>query len=126
MHNHQTFQLLMTFILVAFVLIVLLNTTTSIPPNAETFSQSNAKLLFFYADWCPHCITLKPIIEELKKANTINIEMLEDKSTDSKLKKEFNIEGYPTIYYVDTTMKILYEGPRTIEGLRQFIKTCRP
>ena len=38
-------------------------------PNSEPAYDSNgqsAELLFFYADWCPHCKTAKPICNDLK------------------------------------------------------------
>ena len=39
-------------------------------PNSEqvheTGTNNTAELLFFYADWCPHCKTAKPIWNDLK------------------------------------------------------------
>jgi len=120
MKNRQILQLLFTFIPLMFALIMLLQGTTNV---TEAFSASaNDKLMFFYADWCPHCTSFKPIVKDLQN---IKVEMLEDASTDSKLKEEYDIKGYPTVYYVESTRKVQFKGPRTMEGLTDFVTTCR-
>ena len=56
-------------------------------PNSEQVpigsnTGNSAELLFFYADWCPHCKTAKPIWNDLKSQyenKTINGNKLNNK-----------------------------------------------
>ena len=127
MKNRQTLHLLLAFIACAFVLIVMLNNTTTLRhgPTKEAFNAPDDKLMFFYADWCPHCTSFKPIVGDLKKGTLIHVDMLEDAATPAATKTEYNIQGYPTIYYVSPGKKVKFSGPRTMAGLETFITTCR-
>lgn len=92
----------------------------------ESFVDNHDKLMFFYADWCPHCKSLKPIVQSIKdNSSLIDIEMLEDASTPSNVKKDFNIQGYPTIYYVHDSKKIKFTGARTKDAIESFVASCR-
>jgi len=80
--------------------------------------------LFIYADWCGHCIAMKPDMEKFKeqsrtKIGSVFIGFIEDTITkkypeisdiiSKKLKKD--VKGYPTIIYGKKGHK-----PKELEG----------
>ena len=94
--------------------------------SKESFTN-NDKLLFFYADWCGYCTQFKPEIEKLEASNIIQVERLNDRDTPSTTKQKYNIQGYPTVFYIcdDKKKKIQFNGERTKEALEEFIMTSR-
>ena len=114
------------FILSILYILVVLKQKKDIKSQKESFTLDD-ELLFFYADWCAHCTRFKPEVANFEQTGMIKITYLNDKTTKSVIKNEYNIEGYPTIYYVNHTnnKKIPFGGPRTMEGLQNFVKECR-
>jgi thiol-disulfide isomerase/thioredoxin len=108
-------------------------------PNSEQVpieyaNGNNAEILFFYADWCPHCKTAKPIWNELKteyenktingyKINFTEINCSEETAEVDKLMNQYNVEGYPTIKLIKDGQVIEYDAKPTKETLTQFLNT---
>jgi thiol-disulfide isomerase/thioredoxin len=107
-------------------------------PNSELpISSGNgniAELLFFYADWCPHCKTAKPIWNNLKSEyqdKTINgykviftdINCSEETAEVDKMMNQYDIEGYPTIKLLKDGQIIEYDAKPSKETLIQFLNT---
>jgi len=99
-----------------------------------TSSSSNAELLFFYADWCPHCKTAKPIWNDLEteyQNKTINgyrvvfteINCSKETAEVDKLMNQYNVEGYPTIKLLKDGQVIEYDAKPSKETLTQFLNT---
>jgi thiol-disulfide isomerase/thioredoxin len=93
----------------------------------ENRRKKEAVVLFFHADWCPHCQTAKPELEKLGTKQTIGgttvrIQKLEEKDIPEAVKP--NIRGYPTIQLLnpDGSVKADYEGERTTAGFLEFLK----
>jgi thiol-disulfide isomerase/thioredoxin len=97
-------------------------------------NSNNAELLFFYADWCPHCKTAKPIWNQLKtdyENKTINgykitfteINCSDETADVEKMMNQYNVEGYPTIKLIKDGQVIEYDAKPTKETLTQFINT---
>ena len=95
---------------------------------------NSAELLFFYADWCPHCKTAKPIWNELKTQytnKTINgyqvvfteINCSEETAEVDKMMNQYNVEGYPTIKLLKDGQVIEYDAKPSKETLTQFLNT---
>jgi thiol-disulfide isomerase/thioredoxin len=95
---------------------------------------NNAEILFFYADWCPHCKTAKPIWNDLKteyENKTINgykitfteINCSQETVEVEKLMNQYNVEGYPTIKLIKDGQVIEYDAKPTKETLTQFLNT---
>lgn len=108
-------------------------------PNSEQVpsggsSNNTAELLFFYADWCPHCKAAKPIWNDLKtdyENKTINgykiiftdIDCSEETSEVEKLMNQYSVEGYPTIKLIKDGQVIEYDAKPSKETLTKFLNT---
>jgi len=97
-------------------------------------SGNTAELLFFFADWCPHCKAAKPIWNELKieyENNTINghkiifteVDCSEESTEVEKLMNQYNVEGYPTIKLLKDGEIIEYDAKPSKEILVKFLNT---
>jgi thiol-disulfide isomerase/thioredoxin len=108
-------------------------------PNSEQVGtgsddSKNAELLFFYADWCPHCKTAKPIWNDLKSEyqnKMINgyrvvfteVNCSEETAEVDKMMNQYNIEGYPTLKLIKDGQVIEYDAKPSKDTLTQFLNT---
>jgi len=94
----------------------------------------DAELLFFFADWCPHCKVAKPIWNDLKaeyENKTINgyriifteINCSEETAEVDKMMNQYNVEGYPTIKLLKDGQVIEYDAKPSKDTLTQFLNT---
>jgi thiol-disulfide isomerase/thioredoxin len=74
-----------------------------------------AEIRLYYADWCGHCQTFKPVWEELKdKFDDIGVTYKEYESSKNKLEVDkANINGFPTIIMSKDKVDYKYEGGRS-------------
>lgn len=97
-------------------------------------AAKSAELMFFFADWCPHCKAAKPIWNDLKaeyENKTVNgyriifteIDCSEETPEVEKLMNQYNIEGYPTIKLIKDGQVIEYDAKPTKENLHKFLNT---
>lgn len=86
------------------------------------------KFVMYYADWCPHCKTVKPVFKEWSKKGSIQIngktvflDMVEEKEKEKAAGKP--VRGYPTFLLekADGTIKE-YEGERGPSGWESWLK----
>ena len=106
-------------------------------PNSEFNVESGgntAELLFFYADWCPHCKTAKPIWNDLQSEyenKTINgytvvfteVNCSEETAEVDNMMNKYSVEGYPTIKLLKDGQIIEYDAKPSKETLTQFLNT---
>jgi len=104
-------------------------------PNSKSDApSSSAELLFFFADWCPHCKTAKPIWNELKSQyenKTINgyqvifteVNCTEESAEVEKMMNKYSVEGYPTIKLLKDGQVIEYDAKPSKDTLTQFLNT---
>jgi thiol-disulfide isomerase/thioredoxin len=112
--------------------------TATFKPNNELMTSNSgskeAELLFFYADWCPHCKTAKPIWNEIKSeyenksVNGYNIVFTEVNCTTEspdveKLMDQYKVEGFPTIKLLKDGQVIEYDAKPSRDTLNQFLTT---
>jgi thiol-disulfide isomerase/thioredoxin len=100
----------------------------------------DAKLMFFYADWCPHCRNAKPIwqAEKEKYTDTLvngykvvftDVDCSDNEDTRTQaLVQEYNIQGFPTVKMVyvkvdGTPLTVDFDAKITKNSLEQFIQT---
>ena len=107
-----------------------LNTQSSNGGNGS----KEAEILFFHAEWCPHCKTAKPVWESLKSQyenKTINgykvifteINCTTENAEVEKMMDKYNVEGFPTIKLLKDGQIIEYDAKPTRETLDQFLNT---
>ena len=111
------------------------NLKTSIEPGvSKPVSSQEAEVLFFYANWCPHCKAAKPHWNEVKNeydGKTINgytlnftdIDCTEETPDVKNATDEYDIEGYPTIKLIKDGQVIDYDAKPTKDTLEKFITT---
>ena len=101
--------------------------------NSQT-SKSDAEIIFFFADWCPHCKKAKPHWEEVKQVysgKVVNgytmvfteVDCSKETEEMKKTTAEYEIEGYPTIKLVKDGQIIEYDAKPDKSTLEKFINT---
>ena len=106
--------------------------------NSEKMESDNtgkyAELMIFYADWCPHCKSAKPIWNDVKakyENKMINghqvlfkdINCTDESAEVSELMDKFSIEGFPTIKMLKDGQIIEFDAKVTKPNLEQYINT---
>ena len=102
--------------------------------NSAGGSDKQAELLFFYADWCPHCKTAKPNWESIKtqyQNKTINgyhvifteVNCTTETADSEQMMNKYNIEGFPTIKLLKDGQIIEFDAKPTRETLNEFLNT---
>ena len=89
--------------------------------------------IFFYADWCPHCVSSKPEWSKLVKAHNntkvngkkIKVQSCNCQGSDAEKEtaEDNNIEGYPTIKLLKDGDVISFDAKPERETLEQFLQT---
>ena len=82
----------------------------------------------YYADWCPHCQTVKPEFTELVNKGAIEvggkkceIRMI-DAAKNPEAAKGKPVRGFPTFLLETTDGKVVeYQGERNTDGWMSFI-----
>jgi len=91
--------------------------------------EGDAELIFFFADWCPHCNRAKPEWDNFKKSfNNKKVGLFNLTCTDvdcsegnSPLIQEYSIDGYPTVILKKDGERIDYDSSISEDNLQQFI-----
>jgi len=102
--------------------------------SSSSGPSKQAELMLFYADWCPHCKTAKPIWSELKNQyqnKTINgyqviftdVNCTTESAETEQMMNKYNIEGFPTIKLLKDGQIIEYDAKPTKETLTEFLNT---
>lgn len=88
-------------------------------------------IVLFYANWCPHCHTVMPIMNELaekinneKTMNDMMVGAIDCATPENDdLSDEMGIQGYPTIKIYDRGNYVGdYNGPREVPFLITLLK----
>jgi hypothetical protein len=98
------------------------------PAAAEHFFDSKCeyKLIFFYMDTCPHCVSFKPEWNKMSKhlQNNVPNVCAKELSDEDHETSDYELDGYPTVVLenIKTGGRQVYEGPRTLQGLQSFVE----
>jgi len=101
--------------------------------NANT-RGTKTDIMFFYADWCPHCSTAKPIWNNFKEnndkklignrmINCISVDCTDENNVESnRMISRYDIQGYPTIKMQKGEDVIAFDAKITKYSLNEFLK----
>ncbi len=83
------------------------------------FINIMTKVTLYYANWCGHCKTFKPVWNSLKPYfDKYNIQYQEfEEEVNNDIIKNNKIEGFPTIVIEKNGVKYDYNGERSVDGL---------
>jgi thiol-disulfide isomerase/thioredoxin len=145
----STTTLLIIVAVIIFIILAIYYYYNHVSPKLKTSYRANsegefgtdtsgptkqAELMLFYADWCPHCKTAKPIWNELKtqyQNKTINgyqviftdVNCTTESAETEQMMNKYNIEGFPTIKLLKDGQIIEYDAKPTKETLNEFLNT---
>ena len=112
--------------------------TTNYHANREQMSKSDgnkkANILFFSAQWCPHCQKAKPEWENFKgeyEGKVINgytlvftdYDCTEETPENEAIMKKYNIEGFPTVKLIKDNQIIDFDANVKKDTLQQFVNS---
>ena len=103
-------------------------------PSNTSDSEKNAELLFFFANWCPHCVKAKPEWDAALAdidGKTINgyavkfkaIDCTSESAESEKMIDKYKVEGYPTIKLIKDGQVIEYDAKVTKSTIDEFLNT---
>jgi protein disulfide-isomerase A1 len=95
--------------------------------NFDNILKENEHVLVeFYAPWCGHCKQLAPEYEKAAKILADEKSLIKlvkvDATVHADLGKQYQVSGYPTIYFFKNGAKVTYEGDRTADGIVAWLK----
>jgi len=109
-------------IVFAIIIIIVIYFASNFSINVENFGNP-ASCTYYYMNNCGHCKTFTPEWDKFVKTYTgpVTLKKVEASEAGDDLKK-YNIQGFPTVLFLDDAGNSkTYEGPRTSEGLNNFI-----
>ena len=95
-------------------------------------SSNEVVVVFFYADWCPHCVSTKPewanVVQEMNNTtvNNKNVKVNSCNCEGSEVEKatanDNNIQGYPTIKCIKNGETVDYNGARDSASICAWVR----
>ena len=99
-------------------------------------ARQSVEVMFFYADWCPHCKKAKSHWVNLKNSDVGNgknvngytihytdVDCTDDKNSETQEKlNKFKVDGFPTIKMIKGTEVIEFDAKPELETLKGFIE----
>ena len=96
------------------------------PDGSEGF-ESAPTFTMYYADWCPHCKSIKPTFKTWSSAGSVNVggktvfvDMVEADSNPDKMKGK-PVKGYPTFLLEKNGQFTEFEGERNPAGWESWL-----
>jgi protein disulfide-isomerase A1 len=116
-----------TFIIVLLVGVMILMYIRYLYPDGSDGFQSAPTFTLYYADWCPHCKSIKPVFEQWSKkgsvivgGKTVFVEMVEADKNADKLKGK-PVKGYPTFLLEKDGKFKEFDGDRSASGWEKWL-----
>jgi len=133
-----TFNKNTTFLIAALVILALLAIYYGTANSISGFEDSGKKFCMVYADWCPHCQSVKPQMQQFSddvsagkqlKGKGVSVHLVNGdppKGTepDPLLKVLPEVKGFPSFFLLDSKSGSAtpYEGPREVSAMIEWIK----
>ncbi len=125
-----------SFYTLAIVVVIALTLLKYSSMSSEGFADSSSSgvdtFTMFYADWCPHCKTVKPTFKNWGadkgsvqvNGKTVFVKMLEADAAGTKEKmNEAGVKGFPTfMLFKSNGQKVEFDGDRSPVGWESWLK----
>ena len=96
----------------------------------EGFEGSSRSVVICKAEWCGHCKNAAPEFNKLLSASPITLKdgskatvKILDADKDKSEIGQYKVKGYPTVLVVDGGQTTEYPGPRTSDGIIEFLNS---
>ena len=92
--------------------------------GVEGFSSSASGSTFtlYYADWCPHCKTVKPAFESWMSSQTLVKAKMYEADKDSAAVQAAGVKGFPTFQLTKGDGSVVECNARDPSGWEAFLK----
>jgi thiol-disulfide isomerase/thioredoxin len=120
-------RLIYLFGIVVALLVLLRLIQSSNEGFADAGTNAAATFTLYYADWCPHCKTVKPAFDDWAKNGFVSVAgrnvKVESVESSSPKMQGVKVKGYPTFMLMTADGKnVEYQGDRTPDGYMAFLK----
>lgn len=121
-------RILLTLSVLLVILVIL---RIYINKSYEGFEGGASKsVVICKAEWCGHCKKAAPEFSKLlgaspitlKDGSTATVKILDDAKDKSEI-AQYNVKGYPSILIVEAGQTTEYPGPRTADGVIDFLNS---
>ncbi|WP_347306272.1 thioredoxin family protein [Thiobacter aerophilum] len=89
-------------------------------------SRETPILVDFWADWCPPCIVLAPVLEKVVQTSGGKLRLAKvevDEGDNMKLAGRYGLRGFPTVLlFVDGEERARFASARPERWVRDFLK----
>jgi thiol-disulfide isomerase/thioredoxin len=117
-----------TFIIILLFSVMVLMFIRYLHPDGYDGFESAPSFTMYYADWCPHCKTIKPVFKDWSSSGsmtvggkTVFLDMVEADSNPEKM-KGVPVKGYPTFLLQTANGQYKeFDGDRTPEGWKSWL-----
>jgi|TARA_B110000967_G_C18871075_1_gene555444 thiol-disulfide isomerase/thioredoxin len=86
--------------------------------------NKDKQLVLFYANWCGHCKTMKPLwddaSQEVGNEKMIKVDVGEGTSEQKKMMEKYDVQGFPTILVFENGEYIKKHEERTKKSFLDF------
>jgi thiol-disulfide isomerase/thioredoxin len=87
---------------------------------AEHLVAGKFTLIDFYADWCPNCRRLNPIVEEIAaRTPALAVRKINVLSWDSPVARQHGVTALPRLLLYDPQGELIAEGEGVLPALRR-------
>lgn len=97
----------------------------SFEQDVLTASQQRPVLVDFWAEWCPPCVVVAPLLEQVVKereGEVLLVKLEVDEGENMKLAGRYQVRGFPTIILFENgEEKGRFSGAKPVSHIEQFI-----
>jgi thiol-disulfide isomerase/thioredoxin len=121
MKTPNTTYLLIVVAAIALLFLVGMSGTTKEGFASAGDAGANT-LTLYYADWCPHCKTVKPAFESWMSKQTMVTAKMYEADKDSAAVQAAGVKGFPTFQLTKEDGSVVETSARDPAGWEAFLK----